>query len=126
MNNHTNPSPTGQEPVGNLDLVLQHYFKSEMPDPWPEIPGLFIKTIPAAKGETLWRKAYRYASIAAVVAVVVLGYWSLSGQFPTKSTTTATGSGMTPEATIGQRPVPHPPGNPQEPLNSSAKDKTSP
>jgi hypothetical protein len=92
---------TQDKPMKDIDNSLQRYFRSEMPNPWPQAPEVSLTTAPAAREVSLWQTLSRYVSIAAVLALLILGYWAVSGQFQNGSAAPGVGQGMTPEATIG-------------------------
>lgn len=68
---------------GDVDDLLRRFFKSEMPDPWPEV------RVPATPRPILeparprWTvRMHRHFALAAAILFSVFGYWYLQSSFP--------------------------------------------
>jgi hypothetical protein len=79
-------SPRRGHPGDGLDRLLSDFFRSEMPDPWPEPelpeqqPTLALPDRPIPRPRGLLRSRF---ALAASVALLVGGSWLLSGAFGT-------------------------------------------
>ena len=77
-------SPRRGQPGDGLDRLLSDFFRSEMPDPWPEpeLPEeqhtLSLPARPAPHRRGLLRSRF---ALAASIALLVGGSWLLSGTF---------------------------------------------
>jgi hypothetical protein len=85
----------------DLDGLLRRFFRSEMPEPWPEAPPVpRARLRPAAApqkkrvGRPWFRISGRFA-VAASVALLVIGYLALAERFPTGGTPGNVGKDLT-------------------------------
>jgi hypothetical protein len=62
-----------------LDGLLRAYFRSEMPDPWPQAPGA---TPPRRVVTPPWQSWRRHLALAAAVSFFLLGSFLLTQGFP--------------------------------------------
>lgn len=66
-----------------LDVLLRNFFRSEMPDPWPELKApVEVKFPPARSTPRRWSSIRGKLALAASVAVLMVGSWCLSGGTP--------------------------------------------
>jgi len=81
-----------------IDGKLRRFFQSELPHPWPE----FAYPQPAARPARNRQRWLSRLALAACVALVFLGYWSLTLVFPTPTAPEA--GGVIQQRMIGSRP----------------------
>jgi hypothetical protein len=90
----------------DLDGLLRRFFRAEMPHPWPAAPTLPRPqaALPPRKRQTRrpWLPFSMRFAVAASVALLVIGYLALAGQF----STTAKARGSRPEDTYGKKDSP--------------------
>jgi hypothetical protein len=67
-----------------MDDLLHDYFQAEMPKPWPTFKA--PKQARAKKSETLWSRYSGRVALAACIALLIAGYWSVTGDTPTART----------------------------------------
>ena len=63
-----------------MDDLLQDYFRSQMPKPWPAFKApqpARVKSAPSLRSRFGARLA-----LAASIALLIAGYWTLAGYFP--------------------------------------------
>ena len=72
--------------LDDVDELLHAFFRSELPAPWPALMGPQGATGQRAPGTgpSTRRKILFWSrfTLAAAVALVVVGYWSLASRFP--------------------------------------------
>lgn len=62
-----------------VDAIWRHYFKSEMPNPWPEAPQPSVVT---RRRSVVAPGLSSRLALAASVAVILFGCWMLAGPNP--------------------------------------------
>lgn len=65
------------EPRPEMDELLSDYFEAEMPKPWPGFQA--PKPMRTRETPSLWSRYGGRMVLAACVALLIAGYWSLSG-----------------------------------------------
>jgi hypothetical protein len=88
MNDLRSPPNRGgfPRPPEDVDGLLRRFFRSEMPEPWPEAPTV-PTAAPRKRPQRVWfRLSHRFA-LAAAVALFLIGYLTLAGRFPTTGPT---------------------------------------
>jgi hypothetical protein len=86
----------------NVDGLLESFFKSELPEPWPA-PAV----VPLSAHRTFWFRSYRLGLVASL-ALFLLSYVVLAARFPAQS---EPGLGLDRSHTIGfKQRVPTPRG----------------
>jgi hypothetical protein len=113
---------SSDEPHPELDELLHDYFQAEMPHPWPAFKAPSAAR-PMQPAMTLRSRYSGRLALAACVALLVAGYWSLSGCFPHTQSATGVqelhnisqrekGPKATPQTHSADEPMPMPIGNP--------------
>ncbi len=72
-----------------IDGALQRYFEKEMPKPWPAFT--YPQASPFARPARSTRTWMSRLALAASVALLFVGYWSLSQLFPGPATPSEAG-----------------------------------
>jgi len=85
----------------DVDGVLRRFFRSEMPDPWPEVQ--VPASAPVVRRRFNWMHAGSRLALAASILLMVFGYVALAGKFPTEATPSNDISPVAPE--IGDNPL---------------------
>lgn len=80
MNQIPLPTHNGFHHQRDVDGVLRHFFRAEMPDPWPEVQ--VPEAAPAVRRRFNWMHATSRLALAASILLMVLGYVALAGMFP--------------------------------------------
>ena len=80
---HNSSSTVESDTNAPIDKTLTQFFESEVPQPWPEAPEVTVAVTRRQQGPSLWQKVGQYLSIAVVLALLMFGYYTLGGQFPT-------------------------------------------
>ena len=81
MNLSRPTTPPPERPPENLDRLLRAFFQAQTPAPWPAPPLPLPRSEAPPAPRRWWRWGSRSA-LAASVALLFLGYWSLAGVWP--------------------------------------------
>lgn len=66
----------------NLDVLLSAFFRSEMPSRWPAFQRSEQQAVPAGRRRSFLKRSR--LALAASLALLVGGYWVLSGAMPSQ------------------------------------------
>jgi hypothetical protein len=107
-----------------LDELLHDYFQAQIPQPWPTFKAPL--SLRQNRTASFWSRSAGRMALAACIALMVAGYLTLGGFFPTMQAP----PGATKEANdIGMKepkratPTPHPPEDPMEPVGNLTTHK---
>jgi hypothetical protein len=81
--------PGAGRPADDVDDLLQAFFRAELPAPWPTLDPHRAGGPPTTgTGPSPRRRILLWGrfTLAAAVALVVIGYWALAGRFPAPPT----------------------------------------
>ncbi|MBI3409444.1 MAG: hypothetical protein HY040_13970 [Planctomycetes bacterium] len=68
-------------PAHDVDGVLRDYFRAEMPQPWPQAAALECAEPPVLALKRSRLRGYHRLALAASIALLVLSYLALAGNF---------------------------------------------
>ncbi len=91
---HRNSEDAGRD----IDVALRELFRAEMPNPWPAFQKPKATVAPPVTPSAWSQLTWRFA-LAACIAVLVAGYFTLGGLFPHVGTQ----QGINPMFNIGQK-----------------------